>query len=251
MNWLYLLTGLICLAPWSVRASDLPPILMNAGEAPPYTSEDLPGGGIGPALIREIFKRVGYDAEIRIRPWKRALQEGKTGSVDGVFFSIPGQGREKDFLFSDSVAEKSRYFYHLKSKPFNWSQLEDLRGKTIGIDATFIYPEEFLRLGEENHYYLASGRGLGVNVRLLLEGKIDLYPRIRGEVEYALKKRFSKQVRDLITYHPAPLEKQSFHVIFSRHAEKPEILLKAFNKGLAEVKADGTYQHMVEQAHQY
>ena len=51
-------------------------------EYPPYYGKDLENGGFMTEIVVEVFKRAGYDAEIKFLPWKRAL-EGRRRRLDG------------------------------------------------------------------------------------------------------------------------------------------------------------------------
>ena len=248
VDWLICAILLMAVLTAPLRAADLPVVIINTGESPPFMSESLPGGGAGPELIREAYSRAGYRAEVRFRPWKRALLEGRLGKVDGVSFSVKDEGRKQHYLFSDVVVEYSRHFYHLKSRPFDWRKLEDLKGLTIALDSGFRYPPDFLQAGKDNLFHLIPGRGLSPNLRLLLSGRIDLYPRTAGEVEFMLKTQFGEAARQKIARHPRPFETVAFHVIFGKKGKQAEIFRDAFNQGLNEIRADGTLDRLLDGA---
>ena len=216
-------------------------VRVGAAEWPPYTLPGLKHGGVIARIIRESFAHGGYKMEIIFRPWKRVLLEGRNGELDAISFSVRNAEREADFLFSDRLFSLGRHFYHLKSKPFSWENLEDLAGLTIGIDLGFSYLPALEQMAAQGTITLREGRHARNSLKRLLTGRVDLYAMSRDYPEYVLHTEFSPEEADLITYHPTPFETPDFFLLFGKNNARAEEFRTAFNNGLAALRAAGLY----------
>ncbi|WP_181905244.1 substrate-binding periplasmic protein [Aestuariispira insulae] len=223
-------------------------IQVNAAEWPPYTKPGLKHQGVIARIIREAFLESGYRSELNFRPWKRALIEGQQGKVDAVSFSVRSPEREAIFLYSDQLFSMTRYFYHLKNKPFDWQELSDLEGKTIGIDLGFSYRPELEEMAQNGLITLLEGRHARNSLQRLLTGRIDLFAMSRDYPEYVLKTEFSPEEANQITYHPTPFEEPEFFLLFGKVNPRATEYRDAFNRGLAVLRQSGRFEQYFEES---
>jgi polar amino acid transport system substrate-binding protein len=90
--------------------------------------------GLAPAVVKQIFNRLGYQIEAKaVGNWKRCLREVELGRVDLVV-AYRTTEREKVFDFSrESVIDDPMAIFVNRIRPFPFERWEDLFGKTAGL----------------------------------------------------------------------------------------------------------------------
>jgi polar amino acid transport system substrate-binding protein len=236
----------LCLLLWAVpcRAQDLPgSILLTSGEWPPFYSASLPGGGFANRVVRESFALEGITVEYAFLPWRRALESADQGPAVGSAGWLPMEERRKRFLFSDSVFESARVFFHRRDVPFIWRTLEDVRGLRVGI--TLGSAEEF-----PFKEAMAGGRGklevagsYVAGMKMLIAGRVDIYACNKAVGLFILANRIGEGA-DQVVYDPRPIFAETNHLIVSRRLPYGRELLARFNAGLRKLRQSGRYDEI-------
>lgn len=216
-------------------------IRISTGEFPPYLSENLKDNGIGLRIIREAFALEGIKVEYGFFPWKRSYKLAKQGEWDATATWGYNAEREKNFYFSDPLYPAISAFFHLKSFKFDWKHLSNLKGLTIGATETYAYTPEFLAAIENKSLNVELISSDELNFRKLLKGRIDIFPLNIDAAHALLDNNFTKQERDLITFHPLELYRIQTHLLFSNKVTRNVRMLAAFNKGLKRLKESGQF----------
>jgi polar amino acid transport system substrate-binding protein len=118
-------------------------IRITNGEWPPYLSEHLKHYGLASRIITEAFALEGVKVSYGFFPWKRSFILAQNGEWDGTAVWFKSPGREQDFYISDPVIEASYVFFHLKSRRFDWNDVDSLKPYTIGATLEYNYGEAF------------------------------------------------------------------------------------------------------------
>lgn len=95
------------------------PLAIATLEVPPLVVADAVGNAQGPAVdvVREVLRRAGYEASIKVMPWKRAIEMVRRGQADGLFPATKSAEREQFLLYPGeafscarvvAVAERTR-----------------------------------------------------------------------------------------------------------------------------------------------
>ncbi|MCP4688185.1 MAG: ABC transporter substrate-binding protein, partial [Desulfobacterales bacterium] len=167
------------------------------------------------------------------------LSLAKAGAFDGsvVWWKTPE--REKDFFFSDPVLDVRYVFFHLKSNPFDWKTVEDLKDVEIGATTGYDYGESFQNAEKNREIFVQRVPMDELNFKKLLKKKIEVFP-VDVEVGYTmLKKIFPPEEVALFTHHPTPIRSDPHHLILSKKNEKNEKLVALFNRGLKRLRENG------------
>jgi len=216
-------------------------IRISTGEFPPYLSAHLKDNGIGLRIIKEAFALEGVNVEYGFFPWKRSYKLAQQGEWDASATWGYNDERNKYFYFSDPLYPAVSVFFHLKSFKFDWSNLNDLKGLSIGATETYAYTPELLAAIENKSLNVELISSDQLNLKKLLKGRIDIFP-LNIDVAYALLARhFTPQERELITFHPLELYRIQTHLLFSKKIDRNPRLLRLFNKGLKRLKQNGKF----------
>ncbi len=192
---------------------------------PPYEFIDETGepAGYSVELTRAIAEVMGFDVEIRLRPWsetRRALEAGDIDAVEGMFYS---KERETHFDFSNPHAVVYHAIFARKSSP-PIESLEGLRGKNV-----------IVMRGDIVHDYL-SEIGLYGNLTLVETQADALRLLASGKHDYALIAKLPAfhwmnelKLSNLVTVGPPILPSKYCYAVKAGDAE----VLALFSEGLA------------------
>ncbi len=215
--------------------------LFACNEFPPYKMENSSTGlpGFDVEFLRESFKRVGVTLEIQYTPWKRALDDARKGKVDGVCSCSSTREREEYLYFSAPLGSASSGLFSLSEntlKPVK--SISQIGSKSIGVIKGYNLIEGLRDANVQNIFELSSERQ---GLQTLLKGRIDYYYSYEAPARFYLSE---SQESDKVQYEE--LAQTDYYSCFSKAPEGSKILLEKFNRGLAEIKADGTYTMILD-----
>ena len=138
----------------------------------PFSGEELPEGGAGIAVLRAALKAEGIDLEVEFYPWSRALEKGAQASYVGIYPSWPEEV-PAGFVGSAMFFQSPVGFVEPKGKPLQWSSLNDLAGKKIGIVQDYGNTVEFMELVNNGVIDAKVVVDDLTNIRKVAGGRID------------------------------------------------------------------------------
>ncbi len=204
---------------------------------PPFIARDAEKEGLATEIVRQAFKTQGYEFKMKWLPWSRALKglsELKYDIIPGAWYS---EERTKEFFYSEPYLSNRIVFIKRVDDPFEYNGLESLSGKTIGVIKEYGYLESFMTA---DNFTRRESRRLYINLLRLTRNKIDL--AIEDEIVARLIVREqAPSLADAITYTKNALSVNDLHVIISRNHPKGKEIIESFNRGLATIKENGTY----------
>lgn len=240
MKKLILCLSVAALSVSSAMAAET--VKLAIGDWAPYTSEKDPNGKILEKVVTEAFKLEGINVVYSYYPWKRSIEMVKAGEADGTFPWNRNAEREKDFVIpASSIRSDEGVYFHLKSKPFDWNTLADLKkykvGVTIGYKQEQIYKDAGIKAdavpSEE------------MNFKKILEGRIDVYQTSKDVGYETIKTMFPADKAALFTNHPKPVEVSDYYILFSRKTPNGQMFADKFDAGFKKLKASGAYDKIV------
>ena len=223
------------------KTTPLPPLILSAGEWPPYLGADLPGNGMAARLIRDIFRDAGYQVKFQFLPWARAYQDSKHGRYAATAVWMKAASREQDFWYSDAVLEEQFVLFHLTSQPLTFHSLTDLHGMTLGGGLGYSYGSAFDAAVAKGDISISRVGDTAQNFRRLVKGRIQAFPE-EQRVGYQVLRTQLPELAGQISHHPTPLLTNHSFVLFPKSAENSEQLMQLFNQGLAHYRQSGRYQ---------
>ena len=127
----------------------------------------------------------------------------------------------------------------------NWEKIDDLRGLSIGATLHTVYPP-VERAAAKGILRIERAGNYDNLYRRLLNHRIDAIPQVSQVGKYYLRTTLAPEDRDKITYAETVLQKRRYHVILSKVPKNNKTLVRLFNKGLAIIRANGTYDAVIK-----
>jgi polar amino acid transport system substrate-binding protein len=218
-------------------------ILLVTGEFPPFTSENLDGGGISTEIIRAAFAEMERPVRIEFYPWERSEAMVQSGEAWGAFPYVPTSERQERYLVSNPISyARTMLFYHDDAlEGVQYNALADLQPYRIGVSLGYWYIPMF----EEAALTLDEGSDDLANLRKLQAGRIDVFPIHEYIGGWLIQNNFAENADSFRTLE-TPLDISSDAVIASRSYSDSEVILSEFNTALQTIIDSGVYDAIFE-----
>ena len=200
--------------------------------------------GLAPAVSTLLFTELGYQIKLEADSnWKRCLRQVEQGNADIVVAAFRISSRERYLRYSSEpvIADPISLFIN-RDKPFSFTRLDDLQGKTVGLLLGDSFGDEFDNYLLQNNTieYVSSGEQ---NFGKLALGRIDFMPlgRLSGELQ-SIKLGFSPQIKP----HDRVITTEYYYLAVGRNSDLVKHL-PYINRRLQEMREDGTLTRLTEQ----
>lgn len=217
-------------------------ITIVTNDMPPYNYvQDGKMVGMATEVVQAVLKEAGVQAEITVYPWVRAYKMAleENNMLFSCIIRLPN--RETLFKWIGTIAPRLTYLYKLKSRPdIILNMLEDAKAYTIG----------YVRDDAKVQYL--KGKGFSIrevvtseeqNIKKLEAGWIDLTPYDKLAFVYKVK----ELGWDLAAFEKAYfLEEISGETSMAFSTHTSDTLVDTFRKALETVKANGTYEEIIQ-----
>jgi polar amino acid transport system substrate-binding protein len=214
-------------------------------EYPPYIIKDGDSAkGLTIEIVNEVFKRIEQPISIEFVPTARAINMVTNGSADGSFTLKKTPERENSLLFPNEtiIGQDYVFFVQIDSKVEYTGEFSSLSKATIGVlnQASFgqVFDAaakngEFGKLDIASDYYTLF--------RKLLIGRNDaiICSKLVG---IAILKELGGI--DKVKISGPPTESAFSYLVFTKVKDLTAVA-KAFDKALATMKEDGTYDKII------
>ncbi len=204
---------------------------------PPFTNPDTPEQGLSLEVARSAFETQGYTIAMNFVPWARAENGVREGTYDILTNMWMTESRKQDFLFSEPYAENQIKFIKRKGEPFVYTGLESLKGLTVGVVRGYGYGDDFWNAPD---FEREEANDLVTNVKKVVAGRVDLTLEDEIVARYILSQK-APELLEQIEFTQGSLSSNKLYVTAGLKHPKHQELVEAFNKGLEEIKANGTY----------
>lgn len=229
--FLFLLPALGFGDKYIITTEDYPPYNMRANGADRGAQTDAVTG-ISTDIVRKLLSRSKIDYEIRILPWKRAINYAENKQLFGVYSTTRSPQREERFKWVGPLTPNDWSFFAKKGSGIRVNSLEEAGQFRIGGyigDALTEYIEE---------------KGIpvdksvldDVNLDKLQKGRIDLWVAGKLLGAYRAQKK-GIPVEMIYTF-----QKSSLWLAFNK--KTPNEMINRLNKTLAAMKKDGALKNI-------
>jgi len=211
----------------------------------PYSGENLPGHGFANDLLVKALGRAGHSVTVAIYPWARALRSVTDGAADVIPSIWMTEKRKEELAFTDPFTFNRIVFVKKKNDPFEYNSLSDLKGKVIGTIIDYAYSQDFI---DAKDFEKKSVKSITQNITLVANDRIDL----TLDDELILKMTINdmpQKIRDAVALTKGALVETPAYMAFSRKNPNAEKYVADFNKALASMKEDGSYDALLAAHH--
>ncbi|ELK0695884.1 basic amino acid ABC transporter substrate-binding protein [Campylobacter upsaliensis] len=212
---------------------------LRVGTAPNYKpfdyKEDAKLMGLDIDLVNEIAKREGIELTWVEMSFDGLIPALKTGKIDMIASAMSAtEDRRKSVDFSD-VYYTTKNLYIKKKDNEALNSKEDLEGKIIGVQLGTLQEPAAKAIKDTK---VQSNESLSVVIMELKEGKIDAVVADKD-----VSTGYLKENAELIGFFEEEDGSEGFSFAFDKDKQKEAI--EKFNKGLKDLKADGTYDQIL------
>ncbi len=210
---------------------------------PPFIDENHPEGGVSIQIIREALGRHGFDVELNIMPWARAIDGVRSGDFD----ILPGtwytESRSEDLMYSEPYVANEIKFIKRAGEAFDYSGLDSLDGEVVAIIRDYGYGDAFY---EATNFERDPAPELMTNIRKLVNERVDLAIEDEFVARFIISNE-EPELLDQIEFVEPPYSAESLHLTSGYANPRHEEIVEAFNAGLAEMREDGTFDRIMEE----
>jgi polar amino acid transport system substrate-binding protein len=242
--------GVMCMLAWclclfslvstAVPANEV--VTLAIGEYAPYTSAKDKYGKLAEEIVRKAFQLESIDVEYRYAPWRRNYAQVRSGQLDGTFPWSNAGGREEDFcVHKIPLLRNQKVYFHLKTTPFNWLTIEDLKRYNVGVSLGYNDQQVYKVQGIDADA-AASGP---LNFKKMFAGRIDVYSASKVVGYYTIKSLFDESDAHKFTHHPKVIDETDYFILFSKKSPRGQAFCKAFDSGLRKLKDSGVYDEIL------
>ncbi|HEL2204039.1 TPA: ABC transporter substrate-binding protein/permease [Streptococcus suis] len=218
-----------------VKADDTIDVVFDNAYAPfEFKDSDQIYKGLDVDIINEVAKRSGWTMNQSFPGFDAAVNAVQAGSADALMAGTTiTEARKKVFTFSDPYFDTKIVIATTKANTI--SSYKDLKGKTVGVK-NGTAAQNFLEENKNKYGYNVKTFDTGdLMYNSLSAGAVDAVMDDEAVIQYAIQ-----QGQDLsIDIDGEAIGSFGFSV---KKGSQYEYLVEDFNKALAEMKKDGTYE---------
>ncbi|MDF0605179.1 transporter substrate-binding domain-containing protein [Neisseriaceae bacterium TC5R-5] len=243
----FLLFLFLCIGLNSFTAAINKPLELATGEYPPYVSSKLVADGFIAEMVRQVFRRAGYEVHLNYLSWLRVEEMTKTGRALAAFPYKPTPERQTTFDFSSSLADSPTLFFYykpkLKSAPETFHSLDELQPYRIAAQLGYWY----LPLFSQHHLNTLFTPDEETAIKQLQTGNLDLAPMLLERGYFLIEQQAPERFQDF-GHIKTPLDNSTtLNLMFSRRYPNATRLRAEFETALKSMQRDGSlkaiYQH--------
>ncbi len=221
-----------------------PVILVSGDDYAPYADSKLPEGGMSTELVKNAFAAVNTEIKVEWRPWARGLDETRHGMFAGTFPYLKTPEREKDFLYSDVVIKiQDRAFIKAGNNKFDFNNIPSLAGTTICLPLGWTTSPRLNDMIRNEQIKVDRPRDISSCVKMVNAGRSDYFVTDEAQGTAALRSG-GVPAGAVVMAESAPLADNSLYLIASKNLPGSKGLLENFNKGLAAIRKNGSYDRI-------
>jgi polar amino acid transport system substrate-binding protein len=210
---------------------------------PPFTDATLVNGGVATDIVSTALARAGYASEFEQVPWARALLGVSEGRYDVLVNAWYADERTKIGEFSSEYLVNRIRFLKRKDAPIEFNNLQQLHTYPIAVVRGYAYSPAF---DEDQSLQKIPVHSFAMAVRMVAADRVKL----TLEDEYVARFYLAREpvkVRNAVEFLPKPLSENGLHILVSLKNPKHEQIVNGFDRAIAAMKADGSYERLLKQ----
>ncbi len=220
--------------------------LTTGDDYPPFTSIELPQGGMAVALVLSVFEKSGYFVkEIKWLPWKRGYMLTQRQQYHATFPYGWTAERAELFYYSDPFFSTVNYAWSRLGQSNTIKNEEDLQGKVYCNPLGYGNFGKLKELMDRNLLSRETPKSMQQCFKMLLLKRVDFVAAtpndaISALLEAEISTQEVQQTGFVVTEIP-------LHIIVSKQLPRAQEIIDAFNKGLKILRENGRYKSLKEE----
>jgi polar amino acid transport system substrate-binding protein len=195
--------------------------------------------GMAVDIVREAFKAAGVEVTFKLMPYSRCMEETKKGTEVGCFDTVRLPEYDASYLFTKEQLFEAEIGIFAPStyKGPEGLKVKDLEGKTVGITNSYEYGAEF---GANNKIKKDLANSDLLSMRKLAGGRVEFalyYTKVAESVMKENKADLGGKVKSVGT-----VTVDKLYLAFSKAHKDGQKFTDLLDKGLTEIKKNGTYK---------
>ena len=210
---------------------------------PPFSDATLVNGGLATDIVSTALARAGYASDFEQVPWARALLGVGEGRYDVLVNAWYNEERTRLGQFSGEYLLNRVRFLKRKDAPIEYNNLQQLHTYPIAVVRGYAYSPAF---DEDVSLQKVPVHSFAMAVRMLAADRVKLTLEDEYVARYYLAREPAK-VRNAVEFLPKPLSENSLHILVSLKHPHHEQIVAGFDREIAEMKADGSYERLMKE----
>ncbi|EXF92082.1 amino acid ABC transporter substrate-binding protein [Pseudomonas fluorescens HK44] len=210
---------------------------------PPFTDATLVNGGVATDIVSTALARAGYASDFEQVPWARALLGVGEGRYDVLVNAWFNEERTHIGQFSSEYLLNRVLFLKRKDTPIEYNNLQQLHTYPVAVVRGYAYSPVF---DGDAALQKVQVQNFPMAVRMLAADRVKLTLEDEFVARYYLARESSK-VRNAVEFLPNPLSENSLHILVSLKNPDHEEIVAGFDREIAAMKADGSYEQLLRQ----
>ena len=212
----------------------------------PYITTNLPTGGPATEIVTRAFKAGGLEADVTHMPWKNAITQTQAGVYHAIYPAYFSLERMAKYLISEPFLCSPVVLVARAGSTITYTGLKSLKPYRIGVVAGYANAEAFDDADYLNKTVTKSDFD---SLQRLKQGELDLVT-LDKLVAISLIRNHADAFGSMEEYRflSPPLGNRDMYVMFPKTLSESEVRLKAFNKGLKLLKADGEVEKIIQKS---
>ncbi|WP_159084310.1 substrate-binding periplasmic protein [Dongshaea marina] len=224
-------------------------VVFGNNSKPPKNYNDHSGHpkGILVEMMYQLEKPLRCTFHIVLYPWKRAYHQAANGEGAIIGLSKTTE-RLEVFDYSDVMYYETLVLVTRSDRTFSFGNVNDLKGKTLGIVRGASYGDEFEEATHSGLFKIIELSSPSQRLKMLIRGRIDAV-LMGGPGREALDRvlqrdSYLEQYQDKFTVLPQPFKEDPNYLGL---AKKPgnKAFLKRFNQALQQARSNDTFNKII------
>ena len=215
---------LFLLPPSSAIAQSL--IVYTEHLPPVHYEEDGQIVGIATEIVEEIFRLAGYQAQIKMYPWKRSYSLVQNQKNQFIYTLNRTSNRESLFKWIGPILTKRTYLYKFRGREdIQLSTLEDAKKYVTAVILGHSLTTEMEEMGFEEKIHIVKTPNKSIQTKVFLNKRSDL---ITGN-EYTIYRALKSVNLKMSDIEPALFISESGYYLGAHPETDPDIVKRLQN----------------------
>ncbi len=231
-----------CLTHFPAFAKEIK--LVTGTDYAPFTSPDLPKGGVISDVVSHVFRKMGYTVSLQYFPWKRGMKRVGSLENDATFPYAITREREEEFLYSRPINRLTVSIFQRVSVGRHYGTPQDLVGLTYCQPLGYKTEDELVPLLNASVINRLRADTVDSCLERLGSGRADFVALNNLVVWAGAHRIWSGEEQRVIEEAETPLNTSTEHLIISRHHPEGDKLITEFNRTYQILLDDGTLKEI-------